>query len=195
MQNLDHNPLKPAILYIIRHASSKLAIHELLSELKRTSHLPRLHHNQQLALFRLNWMMMNALYQLQLDFLDDGLLLNISTLDIYLESLPDTQRSATQQAISQQALRNYYLDWQNFSETTLEEVQAILDGVWQDYISTDQQAMAYQTLGLEPTKDSRLIRITYRKLANQYHPDKGGDPDRFMAIREAYEVLKKAHAN
>ena len=194
MKNIHHNPLKPAILQVLRSAQSKLAIHELLAELKRTSRLPQLHDNEQLALFRLNWMMMNALYQLQLDFIDDDLLLVVSTLDIHLESAPKLLKSAQQQALSQQALRNYYLDWQNFSETTLEEVQAILDGVWQDYISTDQQALAYQTLGLEASADKRSIRITYRKLAHQNHPDKGGDPDKFMAIREAYEILKKAKA-
>jgi len=194
----NNNPLKPAILQILRHAEQKLAIHELLAELKRRERIPRLHDDDQLALFRLNWMMMNALYQLQLDFIKDGLLLVISTLDIHLESLPKLNGKRTdaqaesEKALSQQPLRDYYFDWKNFSETTLEEVQAILDGVWQDYISSDEQKEAYQILGLESDADKKTIRQTYRKLAQQNHPDKGGDSDTFMAIREAYEIIRKA---
>ena len=195
MSNINNNPLKPAILQILRTSKSKLAIHELLPELKRVSRIPNLHNDAQLALFRLNWMMMNALYQLQLDFIDDGLLLTVSTLDIHLSSLPENSQAATEQDLSHQPLRNYYLDWDNFSETTVEEVKAMLEGVWQDYISTDDQHKAYETLGLNPSTDKRTIRITYRKLAHQYHPDKGGDSEKFMAIRHAYEILKKSQAN
>ena len=197
MSNINNNPLKPAILQILRHADNKLAIHELLSELKLVSRIPNLHNDAQLALFRLNWMMMNALYQLQLDFIEDGLLLTVSTLDIHLSILPPIDRNNThgEHALSHQPLRNYYLDWNNFSETTVEEVQAMLEGVWQDYISTDDQHKAYQSLGLEPNASLRTIRITYRKLAHHYHPDKGGDSEKFMDVRQAYEILKKAKSS
>ncbi len=191
MGNINNNPLKPAILQILRNTDNKLAIHELLSELKLISRIPTLHNDAQLALFRLNWMMMNALYQLQLDFIKDGLLLNVSTLDIHLSTLKEGSATSDATELSHQPLRDYYLNWNNFSETTVEEVQALLEGVWQDYISTDEQSKAYQTLGLEPDADSRTIRVSYRKLAHQYHPDKGGDSEKFMAIRQAYEVLKK----
>ncbi len=192
MANSNNNPLKPAILQILRQAQDKLAIHELLSELKSVSKLPRLHDDDQLALFRLNWMMMNALYQLQRDLVQDKLLLVISTLDIHLESYEGSEAEAESQALEQHPLRDYYLDWDNFSETTLEEVQAMLDGVWQNYLSSDQQDSAYQILGLEPCADSKTIRKRYRQLVHQNHPDKGGDADTFMEIREAYEILKKA---
>ena len=185
------NPLIPAVLQVLRRASKQLAIHELLQELKIVSKIPSLDDDVQLALFKLNWLMMNALYQLQASLFNEGYYLFISTLDIHLQPLNHDAEAAVKQEVSRQPLRDYYLDWQNFSDTTKEEVQALLDGVWQEYISGDEQDKSYNVLGLEVNASFQLIRKTYRKLAGQFHPDKGGDPVKFMEIREAYEVLKK----
>ena len=51
----------------------------------------------------------------------------------------------------------------------------------------------YKTLGLPPSATHEEIRKAYRRLAQQYHPDKNND-DRyasaqFAAIKEAYETL------
>ena len=194
MQNNEENPLVPAILQVIRAAEKRLAIHELLQELKAITKIPSLDDDVQVALFKLNWLMMNALYELQLELINDGYLLTISTLDIRLSSLPESGRESLDQQISQQPLRDYYLDWSHFSNTTKEEVQALLDGVWQDYISGEDQQKAYDLLGLEADASFSLIRKTYRKLAGRYHPDKGGNPQLFMEVREAYEILRKARA-
>tara|TARA_Y100001935_G_C17205114_1_gene457129 strand:- start:109 stop:912 length:804 start_codon:yes stop_codon:yes gene_type:complete len=48
----------------------------------------------------------------------------------------------------------------------------------------------YNTLGVNRTATDSEIKAAYRKLAMQYHPDKGGDANRFARINEAYEVLK-----
>jgi DnaJ-class molecular chaperone len=114
-------------------------------------------------------------------------------LDIHLE-FAHGRAQQTGAEINRQPLREYYLDWQHFSGTTKEDVQALLEGVWQQYISGDEQEKAYQTLGLEEGVSLSLIRKSYRKLAGRYHPDKGGDSLRFMEIRQAYEVLKKSRS-
>lgn len=194
MREDKDNPLVPVILQVIRTANKRLAIHELLQELKALSKIPSLDDDVQLALFKLNWLMMNALYQLQLELLEAGYYLHISTLDIHLRPLQAQTQESVNQEISLQPLRAYYLDWSHFSDTTKEEVQALLEGVWQEYISGDEQEKAYQVLGLEVDASFQLIRKTYRKLAGRYHPDKGGDPIKFMEIREAYEVLRKARS-
>lgn len=186
-----NNPLIPAVLQVLRMAEKHLAIHELLQELKRVAKVPKLDDDVQLALFKLNWLMMNALYQLQTELLQEGYYLTVSTLDIYLSSFDRVASDNVSQAIKHQPLRDYYLDWRHFSDTTKEEVQALLDGVWQEYISDDTQEKAYRVLGLKVSASFQLIRKTYRKLAGQYHPDKGGDSIRFMEIREAYEILRK----
>lgn len=52
-----------------------------------------------------------------------------------------------------------------------------------------QQALA--TLGLPPTATRQQIKQRYRKLAKQYHPDLGGDPQRMQRLVAAYELLMK----
>ena len=47
----------------------------------------------------------------------------------------------------------------------------------------------YQTLGVTPQSDVKAIKTAYRKLASKHHPDKGGDPEKFKHISEAFEVL------
>lgn len=45
-----------------------------------------------------------------------------------------------------------------------------------------------QILEVEKTASTAAITKAYRKLARQKHPDKGGDPEEFKALAEAYEV-------
>jgi curved DNA-binding protein CbpA len=47
----------------------------------------------------------------------------------------------------------------------------------------------YQMLGIERGADQAAIKQAYRKLAQQNHPDKGGDKEAFQAIQQAYDVL------
>ena len=47
----------------------------------------------------------------------------------------------------------------------------------------------YDTLGVNHTTQPDEIKKAYRKLASKHHPDKGGDPEQFKKIQEAYETL------
>eukprot|EP00752_Nemacystus_decipiens_P012564 g11127.t1 len=47
----------------------------------------------------------------------------------------------------------------------------------------------YKILEVGKTVDAGSITKAYRKLAKKKHPDKGGDPEEFKALSEAYEVL------
>ncbi|MBX4205425.1 MAG: molecular chaperone DnaJ [Candidatus Doudnabacteria bacterium] len=49
----------------------------------------------------------------------------------------------------------------------------------------------YSTLGIPKTASAEEIKRAYRKLAHQYHPDKGekGDAEKFKEVSEAYQVL------
>lgn len=47
---------------------------------------------------------------------------------------------------------------------------------------------APQILEVKRTADTGAITKAYRKLARKKHPDKGGDPEEFKALAEAYEV-------
>lgn len=53
---------------------------------------------------------------------------------------------------------------------------------------------ALAVLGLPTTADARTVRRRFRELARTEHPDRGGDPDAFARLREAYAVVRTASA-
>lgn len=50
----------------------------------------------------------------------------------------------------------------------------------------------YKTLGIEKGASQEDIKRAFRKLAQEHHPDKGGDPEKFKEINEAYQILSHA---
>lgn len=47
----------------------------------------------------------------------------------------------------------------------------------------------YDTLGIPENATQEEIKKAYRKLANQHHPDKGGDTTKFQQIQSAYDAI------
>ncbi len=47
----------------------------------------------------------------------------------------------------------------------------------------------YEILGIDKKADKDEVKKAFRKLAQKYHPDKGGSEDKFKEITEAYSVL------
>ena len=51
----------------------------------------------------------------------------------------------------------------------------------------------YEILGVSKDSNFEQIKQSYRKLAKEHHPDKGGDKERFQQIQVAYEVLSDSN--
>ncbi|HYA39470.1 MAG TPA: DNA-J related domain-containing protein [Candidatus Methylomirabilis sp.] len=191
---MPDNPFKGAILALIREFPLGLTEYDLIQRLQERDETFAVDgENADLALFRKHFLVMNALYQLQSELYDAGMYLSISPLDIRLEPVqasglpsPPAENSA--------ALRDYYLSWDNLLQTGSADVAAMLRRFHARYLALDERQKAMQTLELPADARWETIKQTYRRLAAQHHPDKGGDPARFRAIRAAYEILLQCYS-
>ena len=50
----------------------------------------------------------------------------------------------------------------------------------------------YDTLGVAETASEKEIKNAFKALAKKYHPDQGGDENKFKEINEAYDTLKNS---
>lgn len=195
MNKSQQNPLIPDILCALKRNLAKdspaaFGIHHLLTELSGHPCFEGLADSNELGLFKKNFMMMNALYQLQQSlWQEEQLQLNIEPLNVHLA--PRAPQSTGNSALSSaDPMQEYYLDWRHYFETTQEDVEALLNQFWQRCDGGDKKTRALECLGLGVEAGVEEIKLRYQQLASQHHPDKGGDTARFIAIREAYEILR-----
>ena len=94
-------------------------------------------------------------------------------------------------------LRDYYLDWQNFS-TDKADVENMLSSFWKKFAAwanmPERLAQSYSVLGVNESDPLTEIKQQYRKLAAQHHPDKGGDAAQFKAVQAAWQAIRLAHS-
>lgn len=182
------NALAAHVLDVLR-CRQGLGVHELMAALEQAGvALPVAAEAPEQVLFQKNFLLMNALFELQGVLRQEGWHLHVGTLDIHLEPLPAGETGLPETA---SALRSYYLDWGNFT-TSREEVEALLQGFWQRFAGIEARAESLAVLGLEEGADWPSIRRQYRLLAASHHPDRGGDARRFIEVRAAYDRLRVA---
>lgn len=196
------NPLVPTVLRLLQDDAASgadgVSEYELLKRLEAAGvDFSAPGTEPDLLLFRKHFLLMNALYRLQ-DALwrEESLWLAISPLRIALEPRDASANPAGSTALAQDAadgaLREYYLDWQQFETTDAAAVAALLDGFWQRMETRDARTEALQVLGLGVDAGWADVQGRYRRLAGETHPDRGGDGARFLVVREAYELLRIA---
>lgn len=189
--NMQRNPLIIPILDILKTATDKIGEYDIIYQLEEQGMVFSAENDSyNVAMFKKHFMTMNALYNLQQDLFEDGYFLKITALDITIEPLGG---SADQQSIIDAAehnLRDYYLDWFHFDNTSEGEINELLSSFWQMYSAQDKQRDALATLDLNSDASWNNVKRVYRRLVAEHHPDKGGNDVRFIEIREAYEVLK-----
>ncbi len=52
----------------------------------------------------------------------------------------------------------------------------------------------YETLFLTPDAPAYILEAVWKATVAKYHPDKGGDPERFLEMKKAYERIKERNA-
>lgn len=69
-------------------------------------------------------------------------------------------------------------------------MKKLLDNFWQRFGTVDEQTQALRTLKLKADASQHEITRSYRQLAARHHPDRGGNQETFIHIRQAYELLR-----
>ena len=167
-------------------------VHTLAAHLQVVELLQQLDEDPNQDLFKRNFVLMNSLYTLQAELIEDGIYLHVDSMDIYLADKGQALELNT-------PLRSYYLDWQNY-HTDNKEIEALLDSFWQQFsyqqYSTNQPLdkatvdnLCQQWQITQPLEE-KVIRRRWRQLALKYHPDKGSDDDlMFKQLQDEYQQL------
>ena len=193
------------VLSALKESVEPLSLYQLIKILENTGYDLEKSSDDTSAnmkLFRKNFVVMNALYQLQNDLIDSGYSLTISSLKIELISQSQFNNQplsvdSAEDSLTDEALSTYYLNWDNYTSTDERGVEVLLSSFWRSYTSyhkwhhqDDKRLDSLQVLGLESSASWKDIQQTYRQLVKVYHPDKGGNSLEFIKIREAYLILK-----
>jgi len=204
-QMTELNPFILVIFNILKNNNKTLSLYGLIKILEKSGYElieKDINESNDLILFRKNFIVMNALYQLKIDLLDSDFELTISSLKIMLltKSLDKglgLPTESTDDILTAEALSEYYLNWDHYHLTNEQGVKELLDGFWDRFIDYnqgqnryDKRLDSFQVLGLKSSASWKDIQQTYRQLITVYHPDKGGNGLKFIKIREAYLILK-----
>lgn len=187
------NPIVAVVREILLQQDGGLSEYDLLTEVKRRDPVFACMEKEddRLLLFHRHFIVMNALYQLQDTLLTEQLYLTISALDIRLDKIDGETSQALVGDPANQKMREYYLNWDNLAQTSSADVQKLIASFWKYYLARDKRVEALQQIELPADADWQMVKRRYRQLAAMHHPDKGGDPEQFKRIREAYEILQR----
>lgn len=215
----SHNPLCVVVLSILKETNEPVSLYSLMQRIEKAGYSLASHNKDEciatgddtgdgetasyeLKLFRKNFIVMNALYQIKKDLQGSGFNLSISSLSIYLT--PESQLKGQNLAVdnidddikADKALSEYYLEWGNYRASSQQVVDDLLNNFWKHFTKyntscadKDKRLYALKVLGVESDASWGKIKEAYRNKVAMYHPDKGGTSVQFIEIREAYQIL------
>ncbi|MGI2066798.1 DNA-J related domain-containing protein [Shewanella sp. MF08487] len=190
------NPLIWSLLTVLQASNQSWKIHHLAAELQNQGLLHQLDENPGNDLFKRNFLLMNALFELQ-EILLPKQWLQVKAMEIQIFRLvPSNVNTLIMQDSS---LRDYYLDWNNY-DTSENVVRELLEAFWSNYksyiglnINLMNKGNALRVFELDESATARDIRKQWRRLALKWHPDRpDGDAARFREVCEAWQSLKDA---
>ncbi|WP_374758468.1 DNA-J related domain-containing protein [Shewanella sp. KT0246] len=194
LSSRSDNPLIWPLLTLLQSSCQSWKVHHLASELQGKGLMHDLDPEPEKDLFKRNFLLMNALFELQ-SLLLPNQWLQVKAMDIQIfRILPHD--IAVQQS-HDAALKEYYLDWQQY-DTCANVVKEMLESFWssyQEYIGVNQVLMhdshALSIFELDASATNKDIRKQWRKLALKLHPDRpGGDAQQFRQVCEAWQTLR-----
>ncbi|GIU16929.1 molecular chaperone DnaJ [Shewanella colwelliana] len=189
------NPLIWPLLSLLQSSLSSWKVHHLAAELQQKGLMQNLDENPQKALFKQNFLLMNALFELQQILLPKSWL-QVKSMEIQIFRIVPC--NLDQQLAEDDALRDYYKDWRNY-DTCPDIIQEMLESFWnryENYIGTNpnlmHQSRALAVFELDDTATNKEIRRQWRRLALMWHPDRdGGDASKFREVCEAWQSLRE----
>lgn len=138
-------------------------------------------------------MLMHGLYCLQAKWEDNKrAVLSISPLSIAVSPWLAENSRAVSSDFESKALRDYYLDISHLEQESASSVDDMLGDFWRKYgnnlaVDDEKAKRAFVLLGFTEPVDVKTLRRRYRSLAQQHHPDRGGQQERFIELNQAYE--------
>lgn len=192
----DDNPLVSEIERILAEPAPPATEYQLIQVLKQRGLVPPDYSFSPLSLFRVHFLVFNALYSLQPVFAERNMALIISPLAIYIRPL---ERDALGEALAEmedQPLREFYLNWDYYREATEDSVEELLQKFWRSFarrgvVGDQERRDALAELELEDPVSPADIKRQYRRLAMTHHPDRGGSEERLRRINAALAVLER----
>mgnify|MGYP006200033629 CR=1 FL=1 len=90
-------------------------------------------------------------------------------------------------------LRDYYLDMSNLQGTDERDVERLLTSFWTRMQGGEEKQAALELFELanERTLDLPRIKLRYRQMVSEHHPDRGGSTERLQSINLAMEILER----
>ncbi len=186
----DHH-LLDAVLEQVRQAPDGQTEHALLRRLEGAEVAPFAGTDlgDPMALFRVHFLLFHCLYRLQDRLAARGEWLDIHCLDIAMRPLPSAGTGDARAIAQADPLRTYYLELANLEAMDAETLEAMLSGFWRRLDGGERHREALDLLGLEEPVNADQVTRRYRQLAQQHHPDKGGDTETLQRLNEARLVL------
>jgi DnaJ-domain-containing protein 1 len=148
---------------------------------------------EDLAMFRAHFLLFHILYGLRQTLHEHKRgYLKIHVVNIRLLESQQTEADAEAAELAEvDALADYYLNIDNLTDTTLDDVQQLLGDFWGSYFASEKRDEALQVLGLKVESSQDEIEKRYRQLAMLYHPDRGGSNEQFIRLQEAKDILRR----
>jgi len=139
------------------------------------------------SLYKRHFYCLHHLYLLRKSLAKYEQTIIISALEIRIIK----NQSNTNEVGSLDHLADFYLNFENI-KLSEKEVSEMLDQFWKKYSAIDQKSEALKVFGLAQNAiiTKERIKQQYTKLVSVHHPDKGGEQEKFIQIKQAYNQLK-----